>query len=429
MTPELWTLVALQIGVMLFTAILLGNLARRMGLPPVVGELFGGVVVGPTLLGRIAPELQQWLFPIQSPATSARDAFARTGMLCFIVTIGLGISLNEFRRIGKTALLIGCVGTFVPFVLGFAVVYGFSDLMQIAPQNRFPVSTMMGAIISLSANPVIARILIDLGEFHTETGRIIMSATLIDDVVGWGTLALLVSEYGPKAKPGTGFQALGMVVGLIVVIIFAGRWLFPRILVAMEKRMPQPQGTLMWVIAITMLAAASTESLGVHSFLGAFLVGIALADVADRFKEPMHVLGQFSYAIFTTVFFVSMGIGTDFVRTFDLAIATIVTVVSFLGKISGVFIGGKIAGLSNRAALAIGCGMNARGILGIVMSKAAFDSQLITEKLFVGCLVMCMITTMFAGPALRWTLGKNSLAARGDDDSNPGGPATAAVGV
>ena len=165
------------------------------------------------------------------------------------------------------------------------------------------------------------------------------------------------------------------------------------------------------VLALTLVGAAGSEALGLHSFLGAFVTGIALAGVAARHPEPFAIIGEFSYAAFTPVFFVSMAIGADFVAGFDAWLVALITAVAFLGKIAGVYAGARFAGVERRQALALGCGLNARGILGIVMAAAAHDAGLIDLRLFVACVLMCVITTMAAGPALGLLVGRHADAA------------------
>lgn len=406
MTPLDWTLLSLHLAAMLAVAILLGHAARRLGIPAVVGEIAGGLVLGPTVLGRLSPEAYATLFPPTGPIAGARTAIARVGMLFFIVTIGLDISLVEFRRIGRRALSVGVVGTLVPLVLGFLMCYVFPGVIGVTKKDLFSTSLFMGSILSLSANPVIARILMDMGLFRTDIGRTIMSATLVDDLVGWGLFAVILAEFGPHASAqGQGVAIFAMVFVFIAGILVAGRFVLPRILDWAGRQLPQPAGTISCVVLFALLGAAGSEYLGLHSFLGAFVVGIALADVHRRNPEPFRIIGDFSYAVFTPIFFVSMAIAADFVTGFDFQLVLLITAVAFLGKICGVFLGGRMAGMDNRQSLAVGCGLNARGILGIVMAAAASEAELIDLRLFVACVLMCVITTMAAGPALSLILG------------------------
>jgi len=409
MTQTDWTVLSLHLAAMLATAVALGSLARRLGIPAVVGEIAGGLVLGPTMLGRLAPDLFAWLFPPTGPVASARGAIARVGMLFFIVTIGLDISLNELRRSGRKALLVGSVGTFVPLVLGFVMCYLFPGVIGVTSKDQFATALFMGSILSLSANPVIARILMDMGLFKSDIGRTIMSATLVDDLVGWGLFAVILAEFGPQASGGgTGVAVLASVAVFLGGVVLAGRYVLPRLLHWARERLPYPAGSISCILALALVSAAGSEHLGLHSFLGAFVMGIALAGVYERQPEPFTIIGDFSYAAFTPIFFVSMAISADFVEGFDPWLVALITVVAFVGKISGVYIGGKIAGMDDRQALAVGCGLNARGILGIVMAAAARDAGLIDLRLFVACVLMCVITTMAAGPALGALIGRQA---------------------
>jgi len=411
MSPLDWTMLSLHLAAMLFVALVLGHAARRIGIPAVVGEIAGGLLLGPTILGRLSPETFTWLFPPTGPITGGRAAIARVGMLFFIVTIGLDISVSEFRRIGRKALSVGVIGTLVPLVLGFLMCYVFPTVLGVTQKDQFTTALFMGSILSLSANPVIARILIDMGLFKSEIGRTIMSATLVDDLVGWGLFAVILAECGPHATgQGQGVAIFGMVFVFIGGILLLGHFVLPRLMEWVHRNLPQPAGSISCIALLALLGAAGSEYLGLHSFLGAFVVGIALADVYQGHPKPFEIIGDFSYAVFTPIFFVSMAIAADFVKGFDLWLVALITAVAFVGKICGVFIGGKLSGMDNRQSLAVGCGLNARGILGIVMAAAAYDAELIDLRLFVACVLMCVITTMAAGPALHLILGRRDTA-------------------
>ena len=411
MTQVEWTVLSLHLAALLATAVAMGGLARRVGVPAVVGEIAGGLLLGPTVLGRVAPALFAELFPPAGPVASARSAIARVGMLFFIVTIGLDISLTELRRSGRKAILVGTVGTLVPLVLGFVMCYAFPVVIGVTDRDRFATALFMGSLLSLSANPVIARILMDMGLFRSDVGRTIMAATLVDDLVGWGLFAVILAEFAPRASgSGSGLAVLAAAAALLGGIMLAGRLVLPPLLRWARERLPYPAGSISCILTLTLLAAAGSEQLGLHSFLGAFVMGIALAAVHRQHPEPFGIIGDFAYAAFTPIFFVSMAISSDFVAGFDAGLVALVTLVAFLGKIAGVYAGGRIAGMDSRQALAVGCGLNARGILGIVMAAAARDAGLIDLRLFVACVLMSVITTMAAGPALGMLVGRPAPA-------------------
>ena len=201
---------------------------------------------------------------------------------------------------------------------------------------------------------MIARILMDMGLFKSDIGRTIMSATLVDDLVGWGLFAVILAEFGPHATAqGQGVAIFGMVFVYIGGIVLVGGLVLPPVMEWVHRHLPQPSGSISCIVLLGLLGAAGSEYLGLHSFLGAFVVGIALSEVYRRHPRPFEIIGDFSYAVFTPVFFVSMALAADFVEGFDFWLVTLITVVAFLGKICGVFIGGRMAGMDSRASLAV----------------------------------------------------------------------------
>jgi Kef-type K+ transport system membrane component KefB len=424
MSQPQWAALALQIAVMLACALALGHVFRLMKQPAVVGEILGGLLLGPTLLGRVWPEGHAALFG--DPAVNnARASIMRTGMLAFILTIGFAVSISEFKRVLKPALGVGILGTFVPLGLGLAMVYGFPGVLKVPAGNELPMALFMASIMALSANPIIARILLDLGLFKHNVGRIIMSATFIDDLVGWALFAVLLAQFAPasKVQGAAPLEVLLWVGAFIFGALAFGRLVMTRVLDWAARAMPYPGGFIGWVLVYVLLCAWAAESLGIHSFLGAFLAGVALADHHEKHPTPYNAIGHFSLAYVTPVFFCSMALTTDFVRGFDLAMVLLVTAVAMAGKLLGVYAGGRLGGLDSRTSLAVGFGLNARGIIGIVMAVVAFEQQVIGASIMVACIVMCIVTTMLAGPLMQATLGRQRMKGEATEPAEPIGSA------
>jgi Kef-type K+ transport system membrane component KefB len=414
MNQAQWAALALQIAVMLACALMLGHLFRMMKQPAVVGEILGGLLLGATVLGRVWPEAHTALFG--DPAVnSARASMMRTGMLAFILTIGFAVSMREFRLVARPAMGVGLLGTFVPLGLGLAVVYSFPGVLQVSSENQLPMALFMASIMALSANPIIARILLDLGLFKHRIGSIIMSATFIDDLVGWALFAVLLAQFAPasKVQGAAPVEVLFWVVGFIVGALAFGRLVMTRLLDWVARAMPYPGGFIGWVLVYVLACAWAAESLGIHSFLGAFVAGVALSDHHAKHPQPYDTIGHFSWAYVTPVFFCSMALQADFVAGFDLMMVLLVTAVAMAGKVVGVYAGGRLGGLDRRESLAVGFGMNARGIIGIVMAVVAYEQQVISLQIMVACVVMCIVTTLLAGPLMQAMLRRRG--AGGDD--------------
>ena len=214
-----------QVSVMLGAALIFGHLARRLRLPAVLGELVGGIVIGPTLLGALAPGFFAALFPASGPASMARDALIRVGLLCFLFVAGLEVNLSQMRKLGWTIAWTSFLGIAFPFAIGFALVLAFPR--SFGPQAAahgvlYPL--FLGTAMSISALPVIARILMDLSLTRTRLGMVVMAAATIDDLIGWSLFAVILSKVSPIGIEGQ--RSLGGT--LFQVLAPAGRCRHPR---------------------------------------------------------------------------------------------------------------------------------------------------------------------------------------------------------
>lgn len=410
-----WALLALQLGVILLCALGMGQLFRRLGQPSLVGELLGGILLGPTLFGRISPDLYNAFVQPEGSVSDARNAVMRVGMLFFIFTIGADISLKQAFAVRKEALAVGIAGTLTPLALGFALSLGLPWIIQAPPGREIALAGFLGAILSLSANPIIARILIDLDIYRSRIGLLIMSSTLVDDIVGWGIFAVLLAQFAPgkEASQVGVFVALASVAGMTLAVFLVGSFVVPLLLKVTKNWGQAPMSTLIVLMGYTLISAATAEAVGVHSFLGAFLAGLTLSDKLDEYKEAVKTVFTFSLAVFTPMFFFTMGIAADFVLGFDLILVLLITAVAFFGKIAGVYFGGRLAGLTHIEGLAVGAGLNARGILGLLMAGSALETKLIDQRMYVACVIMCLATTIAAGPALKLILRERKPAHSG----------------
>jgi Kef-type K+ transport system membrane component KefB len=197
-----FVLFALQIAAMLACAIVCGQLMRRVGQPAVLGEMIGGIILGPTIFSALAPGLYSWLFHSSAEVTIVRDASIKLGMLFFLFVAGLEVNLSDLQRLGRRAVLIGSVGTFLPLAAGVALAYALPRAfwgMQVN-SHFFAFALFLGLNLANSANPVIARILMDLGLLRDDLGAVIMTATVIDDLVNWTLFAVILSYVAPVGQ-------------------------------------------------------------------------------------------------------------------------------------------------------------------------------------------------------------------------------------
>lgn len=408
-----FSLLLLQLSVMLGVAIVLGQAAKRIGQPAVLGEIIGGLLIGVTVAGALAPSVHDWLFTQSADATAARDVVVKLGMLFFLFVAGSEVDLSDLRRIGPKALSIGLAGTLLPLTVGVTIVYAAPSLFgSVVGTERLALALFIGLCLANSANPVLARILMDLGLLKSEVGSVAMTATIIDDLVNWTVFALILGSLGSPTSDPSGEDlaiSVGAVAALVIVIVGGGRWLGGRGLRELRRRTTWPTGFLGAVAVAILLAATAAESIGLHAFLGAFLVGVALSGHDAEHREAHEVTARFALGFFAPIYFVSIAMGTDFIENLDLMLVIVLTVVACTTKLLGVLLGARLARMPiDRTAMAIAWGLNARGATGIVLAGVGHAAGVIDDRLFVSLVVMALVTTMIAGPMMKRSMQRPS---------------------
>ncbi len=409
MRQEDFFLLCMQLSLLLGCAFVLGGAMRRLKQPAVIGEMMVGVLLGPTLLGTLFPDAHTAIFGRSATANAVRDAAVKLGMMFFLFRTGLEVNLAEVRKLGAKAVSIGLVGTFVPLVVGVGLAYALPRDWWGAVANRhFPsFALFVGMSLANSANPVIARILMDLGLLKTELGRLVMTATVVDDLVNWVIFAIILADISPGAGEPTGgvAGALGWVVLFFVLVFVVGRLVGPRFVEWIKPRVVWPTSFIVVLGVIIAAVGGVAEKLGVHAFLGAFLVGVVLGTEEKERNEAHEIIGQFVFGFFVPLYFAGMALTVDLARSFDPLLTLVVLVVACGSKLLGVTLGARLAGMpADRHAVAVGFGLNARGATGMVLAKVGFDQGMIDERVFVAMLVMCVVTSLVSGPAMTYLL-------------------------
>ncbi len=402
---------ALQLAAMLALALICGQALRDLRQPAVVGEMLGGFILGPTIVGWLAPESYAWLFGSSTHVAIVRDASIKLGMLFFLFYAGLEVNLSDLKRLGRRAVLIGSVGTLLPIGAGVGLVHALPHEFwgPIAQDHFVAFALFIGMNLANSANPVIARVLMDLGLLNAPIGALIMTATIVDDLVNWTLFAIILSNIAPSGPPlgGTLVVNIGLVMALFVGVLGAGRWLGPAMLDWARAHMPWPSGFIALLILLVLLAASASEALGVHAFLGAFLVGVALGGRHEAQRDAHDVIGHFVMSFFAPIYFVSMGMTANFIVNFDLALVLVILIAGCVSKIGAVLLGAKAAGMPvDREAWAVGFGLNARGATGIILAGVGLTNRVIDERIFVAIVVMALVTSLMSGPAMNRLLDR-----------------------
>jgi Kef-type K+ transport system membrane component KefB len=401
------TLFFFQISAMLAVALVFGQIMRRLRQPAVLGELIGGIILGPTVAGHLAPQAFHSLFPANPAVTGAREAMIGIGMLFFLFVAGLEVNLAHLRQRRLCVVLSSLLGCFLPFAQGFASVLLFPRTWgELIANEQLMLALFIGTALSISALPVITRILMDLRLIQQEIGSIVMTAATMNDLIGWSLFAVLLCDLD-LTRPWADIGRILLGVTLFSLLVLGtGRWLGPPFLKWVRASLVWPSGFISSIIIFILMAAALADLFGVHAIFGAFLVGVALHRVfkgndEDQVKEIIH---QFAISFFAPLYFVSIGLKADFAANFDPHLVFMVILLATTGKVGGASLGAWLGGISRRKALAIGFGMNARGAMEMILASVALDHGMIDQRIFVALVTMALVTSMLSGPMLQWMM-------------------------
>ena len=393
----------LSLATLLAAARLLGELARALGMPLVVGEISAGILLGPTVFGRVSLPAQEWLFPAGGVPQTMLGAYTTVAVVLLLVVAGLDVDLRVVRRRGKSALLTSILGIVLPLAGGLVLGFILPDSDLVDPTRRILFSAFMGVALSISALPVIAKTLLDLGLFKTDIGLLVMTAAMVNDLVGWLAFSVLL---GPMRGGALDWPKLGLTVGLtlafVAVCLLVGRRLIDRLLMRLEAQPHTAPGrVLSVVILLALFAASATQGIGIHVVFGGFIIGVTVGDSPRLTERTRVVIEDFVMNIFAPVFFASLGLRVDFAKAFDLRLCVLVFLIASIAKVVGCTLGARGGGLKWRESAAVGFGLNARGAMEIILALLALEAGLIKDELFVALVVMALGTSLLSGPVMK----------------------------
>jgi Kef-type K+ transport system membrane component KefB/mannitol/fructose-specific phosphotransferase system IIA component len=405
-TAENITQMFISLGVLLAAARILGELAKRLGQPNILGEILAGILLGPTVLGQLAPELTQWLFPALGPNAVFFQGFTILAVVMFMLVVGMEVDLSLLWKQGRSAISVSFAGILFPFALGFGVAYFYPQFFgSQTGADHFVFALFFATALSISALPVISKTLMDLGLYRTELGMIVVSSAIFNDLFGWIIFALILGMMGVGAPHGLSIWATILFTLAFVAVIFTvGRFLVNRFLPWVHVHITWPGGVLGLAMLLGLFAAGFTEWIGIHAIFGAFMVGVMMGDSPHLRQRTRIVLFEFVSSILAPLFFASIGLRVNFIAHFDGALVLFVILIACLGKVLGCGLGARFSGLPWQESWAIGIGMNARGAMEIILGLLALQYGLIREPMFVALVVMALFTSMVSGPVMQKVL-------------------------
>ena len=401
----------LGLAVLLGSAHALGELARRLGQPVVIGEMLAGLLLGPTCLGWLAPQLQTWLFPRHGPAAIALDAVVSLAVALLLLVAGLEVDLSAVWRQGKAALTIALGGLIVPVVIGGGLAY-MAPTWWGMPLGGKPAffAVFFGTALAVSALPVIAKIFLDLDLFRSDFGMLVLVAATITNLLAWLLFSVVLGGRSGGASIG---YLIALTVGYVVFTLTIGRWAVDKALPWVQAHLSWPSGVLGFVLVMGLVGAAVTEAIGIHAIFGAFLTGVALGDSEHLREHTRQIVHRFIEGILAPIFVAAIGLEVNFITSFNPGLVARVLLLGIALKVIGTALSAIKGGLPRSEAWAAGWALNARGELGIVLGVLAWEAGVIRERLFVALVTLSIVTSATAAPMIKRLLRREKTWALG----------------
>ncbi len=405
-----------ELGLLLLVGRLMGEAAQRIGQPAVMGQLIGGLLLGPSVLGVIWPAAQHALFPAAAEQKSMINAVSQLGILMLLLLTGMETDLQLVKRVGRAAVTVAAAGVALPFACGFALGEMLPAELLPRPDARLVTAIFLGTALSISSVKIVAMVVREMNFMRRDLGQIIVASAILEDTIGWVIIAVAfgLASAGTvdlwslaRAVLGTAlFMALSFTVGRRVVFSVI-RWTNDNF----QSEFPVITAILIIMIAMALV----TQLIGVNTVLGAFVAGILIGESPILTRHIDEQLRGLIVALFMPVFFGLSGLSADLsvLKSPELALLAVgLILIASIGKFLGAFVGGTIGGLTRAESLALGCGMNARGSTEVIVASIGLSMGVLNRDLFTLIVTMAIVTTMAMPSMLRWALKRLPMRKR-----------------
>lgn len=400
-----------QIAILLTTARLLGEVAQRLKQPSVVGEILAGILLGPSLLSSLFPAFGAWVVPQSDLQGYLLEVVSLLGVMFLLLITGLETDLRLIRRHARTALSVSWGGIAITFSTGMLLGFLLPDSLLASPDQRLVFALFLGTAMSISAIPVIAKVLMDLGLIRRDVGQTILAAGMSDDTIGW---ILLSTVAGIAAGEAVSVASVGKTVGSVLLFlglsITVGRWLVAKALSWVQDELISVERLLTFVIVAAFGFGAISQALHLEAILGAFVAGIVFGQMQRLPRDVDRKIESVTLGVFAPIFFAVAGLKVNVQNLFTptlLLVTLLVIAVATLGKVAGTYAGARLVGRKDHwTALAFGAGLNARGAMEIIIASVGLSLGVLSQDMFSIIVVMAITTSLMAPFALRWVLAR-----------------------
>ena len=402
-----------ELGLLLLVGRMMGEAAQRLGQPAVMGQLIGGLLLGPSVLGLISPSAQHLLFPSVAEQKSMIGAVSELGILMLLLLTGMETDLQLVKRVGRAAITVSVAGVALPFACGFALGEFLPAELLPKPDARLVTSIFLGTALSISSVKIVAMVVRDMNFMRRDLGQIIVASAILEDTIGWVIIAIAfgLASAGTVDLWTVARAIIGTALFMVLSFTIGRRIVFNLIRWANDHL--ESEFAVITVILLIMIGMALiTDWIGVKDVLGAFVAGILVGESPILTRHIDEQLRGLITALFMPVFFGVAGLSADLtvLQNPQLALLTLgLILIASVGKFTGAFVGGTIGGLSRAESLALGCGMNARGSTEVIVATVGLSMSVLSQNLFTLIVTMAIVTTLAMPPMLRWALRRLPL--------------------
>lgn len=404
-------LLLIQLVVILLVVRVVGWLFARLHQPTVIGEILAGILLGPSLLGAVWPEAMETLFPVHSLGNL--ELLSQFGLILFMFTIGMELRMKDLKGQAQQAFVISQSGIIFPFILGILLTYGLYSRPELLSEGSsfLSLSLFVGISLSITAFPVLARIIQERSLSHSHLGRLALSTAAMGDIVAWLMLAAImaVSQGGSFTSALYNMLFLALYLAVIFGIL---RPLFGLLGRRVRHREVLSKSLMGLIFILLMASAYFTEIMSMHALFGAFMLGLVMPENLDFRVIVKEKVEDLALLLLLPLFFVSSGLRTELglVNTPELwALFGIFTLVAVVGKMGGTYLAARSCGIQRRESLYLGAYMNTRGLMELVVLRIGLDLGVLSTVLFTILVMMTLVTTIMTAPTLQlidWLLKK-----------------------
>jgi Kef-type K+ transport system membrane component KefB/nucleotide-binding universal stress UspA family protein len=410
--PSEFLLIA-QIALLIAVGRGLGEIMQRIGQPSVIGELLGGLLLGPSVFGWLWPAAQHAIFPPSPEQKALIEGLAQFGILLLLLLTGMETDLKLVRKVGRPAFFISIAGIVVPFVCGFALGQALPQSLLPHPEARLVASLFLGTALSISSVKIVAVVVREMNFMRRNLGQIIVATAVLDDTIGWIIIAVIFSLASSGHLDVMSLtKAVGGTLVFLAVSLTIGRRLVFKLIRWTNDNLVSSAAVITMIILLMSAMAMTTQLIGVHTVLGAFVAGVLVGESPILTGQIDERLRGLISSLFMPVFFGLAGFSADLTVLKDptlLMLTGALILIASVGKFGGAFVGGALGGLSGRESLALASGMNARGSTEVIIATIGLSMGVLSQNMFTMIVTMAVITTMAMPPMLRAALANVPL--------------------